>query len=340
MENKKIIGFLTQKIGKSNDEDTSFCGIGIKGKLTKEILENSISEKYVFITEYINSNYDVEQFIIKNNPLILIYNYHSSPTPYLNDFYIRNKYPNIFHVIIYYDLLQYHIDNFSPHLFNGYNYIITDNEILNINNNNENIFKVTRSIPYSKKFLNCDYRIDNIPIIGYQGFGFSHKGIHKIAIKVQEEFDEAILRLHIPYSYYGDPTGIEARERIKEVQNIITKPGIKIETSHDFLSDDEIIEFLNNNTINCYFYDYMESFGIASSPDYAIAAKRPIAINNSRMFLNLHNLSPSIEIEKISLKEIINNGITPLLPIYEKYTHKNVLKDYENICDKLLSSKL
>ena len=152
--------------------------------------------------------------------------------------------------------------------------------------------------------------------------------------------EEAIIRLQLPYSYYGDPNGQQARERVKEVNTIITKPGIKIEVSHEFLSDEKIIESLNKNTINCYFYDYLENAGIASSPDYAIASFRPISINNSRMFVNLHNLEPSIEIEKLSLKNIIANGIIPLIPLHDKYSHSNVLHDYEIVCDKLLKNKL
>ena len=83
----------------------------------------------------------------------------------------------------------------------------------------------------------------------------------------------------------------------------------------------------------------MEGAGIASSPNYGLAAKRPMAITNSTMYKNLHNLEPTIEIEKSSLKQIIANGLTPLLPIYKKYTKNNVLKDYEHICDRLLNNE-
>jgi len=334
---KPIIGFLTQSIGSSSENYTSYCGIGIRGKLTGEILTKNYSNKYIFMCEFVNSNEDIEFFIVKNNPVLLIYNYHSITTPFLNDSYIRKKYTNIIHVMIHYDLLQQHIDNFNSDMFNGFNYVITDNDILKISPDNNNIFVVKRSIPYSININKYVEREDKIPIIGFQGFGFPHKGINRLANIVQEEFDEAIIRLHIPFSYFGDPNGQQARQRVQEVENIIKKPGIKIEVSHEFLSDDKIIELLNKNTINCYFYDYLESSGIASSPDYAIAAFRPIAINNSRMFTNLHNLEPSIEIEKMSLKKIISNGITPLIPVYEKYSHINVLRDYENICDKLLN---
>ena len=338
--NKPIIGFISQKIGKSIDGYNSFCGIGIRGKLTTDILTNNNSEKYNFLIAFIDSNDELENFILNNNPSIIIYNYHSITTPYLNDPYLRNKYNNIIHVMIHYDILQSDIDNFNSNKFLDFNNIITDNDkLIARNKENKNVFIVSRSIPFSKNIITYTPRIDEIPIIGFQGFGFPHKGITRIAHQIQNEFDEAVFRLHIPYSYYGDPNGNQARERIEEVRNIITKPGIRVEVSNEFLSDEEIIEWLNENTINCYFYDYLEDSGIASSPDYAIAAFRPIAVNNSRMLINLHNLSPSIEIEYNSLKQIIENGITPLIPLYEKYSNKNVIKDYENICDILLTNK-
>lgn len=338
--NKKIVGFVTQKTGISPDTYSSYCGIGIRGKLTADILSKSESTKYNFMSVFIDNNSELEEFINKYNPSILIYNYHCVSTPFLSDETLRNKYNNIIHIMIHYDITQDKIYNFNPDHFCGFKYIITDNEKLDVNNqmNNTSIFQVTRSIPQYQQLLNNEeQKTDTIPIIGFQGFGFRHKGIDRLARQIQHEFDEAIFRLHIPFSYFMDPNGNEARERVMEVKQIITKPGIKIEVSHDFLSDEKIVEWLSRNTINCYFYDYLPGFGIASSPDYAIASRKPIAINNSRMFINLHDLTPSIEIEKTSLKQIIQNGIKPLIPLYEKYKHENVVKDYENICDYVLN---
>jgi len=338
---KPVIGFITQKTGSTADNYSSYCGIGIRGKLTSDILTNYESKKYKFITIYADGNGEIEDFIVKHKPSILIYNYHFITTPYLNDQTLRQKYNDIIHIMIHYDVTQDMVNSFHPDNFCGFKHIITDNEkIVKPFKDGTGIFIVTRSPPPSLQIPNDDeLRRDKIPIIGFQGFGFPHKGINRIAYKIQEEFDEAIFRLHIPSSFYGDPNGDSARQRVAEVQQIITKPGIKIEASYDFLSDEEIVKWLNNNTVNCYFYDYLENSGIASSPDYAISARRPIAINNSRMFINLHDLTPSIEIEKNSLKQIIENGITPLLPIYEKYKPQNVVCDYENVCDILLKKK-
>jgi hypothetical protein len=176
-----------------------------------------------------------------------------------------------------------------------------------------------------------------IPKIGFQGFGFRNKGIHRIALQVQSEFDEAIIRLHIPYSLFVDNNGIEARARVAEVEQIITKPGIKIEVSHDFKTEAEVVAWLNENTINCYFFDPLPNCGISSSIDYALAARRPIAITKSHMLVHLWNLKPSVLIEENSLRTIIANGIAPLEPLYEKYTQAQVAKDYENVCDVILA---
>lgn len=329
-----VILFISQTTGKINDSTNSYCGVGLRGELTSNILITEKSLKYKFVREFLDSDAELEIAINKHQPSVIVYNYHFMTMQWANNQDLRNKYSNIKHVMIHYDLQQSHIDTFNPADFNGFKYIITDNETLNVDS--RHVFKVTRSLPYSD-IINDETRTDIIPIIGFQGFGLQHKGISHLANQIQSEFDEAIFRLHMPCSYYVDRNGAEARQRIVEIRNIIKKPGIKIEVSDTFLSDQGIVQWLNSNTVNCYFIDTLPGSGIASSPDYAIAARRPIAVNKSNMLSNLHNLEPSIEIEKNSLKQIIANGIAPLLPVYDKYKQQNVLRDYEHICDILLN---
>jgi hypothetical protein len=335
---KKNIGFITQPNGFAGEIKSAYCGIGIRGKLTSDILLKQTSDKYNFIVGFMNSNEELENFIAINQPEVLIYNYHSITTPFLNDPTLRYKYNNIKHVMIHYDIIQHMVNIFNPTNFLGFKYIITDNEKINNESAKNNVFKVTRSVPFIDEeiLLNHAYQKDDIPKIGFQGFCSGCKLIENIAMKIQEEFDVAIFRIHSPPIFYGsEETTLQILENVKR---IITKPGIKIEISREFLSDEEIIKWLHENTINCYFYFYGENAGIASSPDYAIAAKKPIVVNNSLMLMNLHGLTPSIEIEKSTIKQIIANGIEPLKPLYEKYDNKNVLRDYETICDYLLDT--
>jgi hypothetical protein len=319
---EKII-FVTQTLGVK-----SGCGIGLIGKLLGESLIKS--DKYNVELLYTDNPNELETLIITSNPSLIIYNYHQTTTSWVNNSHLRDKYPNIKHVMIHHDIHQRIINTYTPSSNFGFKYVISPDPTLT---GSDNFFIVNRLIP---PYSPLDYVDNGIPKIGFQGFGPKHKGIHKIAEQVQKEFDEAIIRLHIPFSYYEDPHGIEARNRVSEVKSIIKKPGIKIESSHDLLSTSDIIKFLSENTINCYFYDYLDGAGLASSPDYALAARRPIAVTKSHQLRNYQNLTPSICIEDNSLSNIISFGLSPLNELYTNYSEENVIKDYENVIKKIL----
>jgi hypothetical protein len=54
------------------------------------------------------------------------------------------------------------------------------------------------------------------------------------------------------------------------------KPGILLLITHDFFSTNEILTFLQSNTMNIFLYDQMHGRGISSAIDYAISVKKPI----------------------------------------------------------------
>lgn len=324
--------FVTQTNGKDTNEP-SHCGVGIRGKLTSDILKKST--KYNYIQCFVNDHHDVDKLIFKYRPNIIIYNFHGTTTKWIYEQVLVNKYPHIHHVMIHYDIQQEWVDNFSPDLFCGCNYVIVDDETITPT---KNVFVVPRSLPCDGLFNNCTSPptdIPSVPKIGFQGFGFPHKGIDHLAWQVQAEFDNAILRLHMPNSYYGDPDGEEARARLAEVKSIITKPGIIVEVSNKFLDDNGIVCWLHENDLNCYFYDYQDGCGIATSPDYAISARKPIAVTHSYQLRNFWKI-PSVLIENNSLRTIMKNGTKPLEPLYQRYSEASLIKAYDNICDHLI----
>lgn len=330
-DQRDIVLFIIQKNGFDVHEKT-FCGIGIRGKLTSDILK--LSSKYNFVPCFIDNIQTLNLHIKRFCPKIIIYNYHMTTTPWLNTD-LQIIFPDIIHIFIHYDLTQKIISQTQSN--KTFHHLITDDDTLV---GNEYVFVVARSLPFYNHICKQHEEIDNkndaiVPKIGFQGFGFPHKGIHRIAEQVCKEFDHAIIRLHIPFSLYGDPYGTQAFQRVDEVKRIIIGTNIQLEVSHEFKNDYEIIGWLKENDVNCYFYDYLDGAGIASSPDYAIAARTPIAITRSHQFRHMWNLSPSICIENNTLRNIIDNGIEPLKPLYEKYTHDNVIRDYNNICDKV-----
>lgn len=324
---KPRILFVTQTLGYK-----AACGIGLIGNLIGNTLLTH--PDYEFKILYTDGWDEVIKLYNEWNPQVIFYNYAPGTTPWMDQPYPRSQII-VPQVRLCHDMYQKLADEFEPHNHAGWQYLLADDPSVI---GNDHIFITNRLLPPTTNYV---YKDGEKPIIGFQGFGPPHKGIARLARQVQEEFDEAILRLHIPFGYYEDLIhgykGSNAYARVQEVKSIITKPGIEIEFSHDLMETDEVVEWLARNTINCYFYDYNDGGGIASSPDYALAAKRPIALTKSHQFRNFWNIEPSIFIEDKSIKEIIAQGTSPLEPYYKAYSAESLLKDYSKVIEKLIS---
>ena len=155
------------------------------------------------------------------------------------------------------------------------------------------------------------------PSFGSFGFGFSNKGFERIVKLINEQYNVATIRLLIPYAYYGDADGAESRSVVQRCKQLITKPNIKLLAMHDFLPDNEIVSFLASNDLNLFLYDHMPGRGCSSVIDYAIAARRPIAISDSVMFRHIY--SDSICAYKRPLQSIIADGTHHIDQYLEKW---------------------
>lgn len=178
----------------------------------------------------------------------------------------------------------------------------------------------------------------SIPTIGSFGFAQEVKGFRRLVSIVQEEFDEALIRLHIPPNGIIDPTGSRARRIVSECVGMIWKPGIRLLTTHDFIDDDQLMDFLASNTLNAFLYDYLPQAGISSAVDHAMAARRPIAITQSTMFRHLHDLNPPITIEQTSMRQIIQNGIRPYEHLLQQWSEDAIASCYSNILNSVISN--
>jgi SAM-dependent methyltransferase len=117
---------------------------------------------------------------------------------------------------------------------------------------------------------------------------------------------------------------------------MVTKPGINLTISHDFLGRGELLDFLAGNTMNAFFYDVDKHRGISSTIEHALAVRRPLAITKCGMFRHVSSASPSICIEDNSLTTILKNGTAPLAPFYEQWTEDKFTAALEKILDKAL----
>jgi len=301
------------------------CGVHQYGENVAKALQKST--KYSFI--YLECS-SLDEFFIKiiNNRDVsaIVYNHHPATLPWLNEKIIKAI--DIPHIGIVHEVTQSLADSITNNFFD---YYIAPDPTLKVNN--PIIFKTGRIItPYVNK-----YDLPKIPIIGSFGFGLQGKGFEKIITTVQQEYDEALIKLHIPFATFGDSDGSKAISIAQLCKKLIVKPGIQLSLSHNFMTEEKLLDFLAQNTLNAFFYEKYEGRGISSVIDYALAVKRPIAITQSNMFRHIISSSPSICIDDSSLKQIIDNGVAPLIPFYDEWSEANFILDYERIIDQVLS---
>ena len=236
----------------------------------------------------------------------IIYNYHFMTMAWLNHNTIQKKIKNIGlqHDLDEYDMfdIRIRLDITLQEEPNKYNIIRP------IFENVENILTNYKSINNNfSDFIN--YNKEGVPIIGSFGFGSQHKGFDKVVEIINEQYDNAIIKLLIPSAEFG-PRYEQIFNLIHYVKTKITKPGIELITFHEFVTNEDILLFLSLSSINLFLYDTSSNdfskAGLSSVIDYAISVKKPFGISNSNMFRHIY--SDDICVYKKTVKEIINLG--------------------------------
>lgn len=194
------------------------------------------------------------------------------------------------------------------------------------------LFSYGRLIPYCTPTIPAP----PLPVIGSFGFGTPNKGFEKLVLRVQHEFDEALIRLNIPWNDIIDPAGEMARTTASRCRRMIIKDGVRLEITHDYLTQSELLDWLAANSLNAFFYDSLTMLGISSVADYALAVDRPFAVTSNPMFRHLHHVRPRITVEHRSLKEIIATGTAPLTPLRNDWSQGRFVKRWEAILDAIL----
>lgn len=337
MDNKVL--FITHK--------KTQCGVYNFGIDVLDVLKNS--QKFQFIHVECSSVIELEKAINVHHPVLVIYNYHPSVMPWvagrIAPKILKNNVSAILipQIGIMHELTQSVADtatNYRKKFLPGHTarltnsvfdfYIAPDPTLLL---RNPLVYKTGRLIPkYENKFS----APENITI-GSFGFGTPNKGFEKIVQLVQNEFDEATIRLNISRADFGDKDGSNAKKIADNCRSLIKKPGIQLEITHDYFDKKGMLDFLAQNTCNVFLYEDTENRGIASTIENAMAVKRPVAISDSIMFRHVLDAVPSISITKNSLKNIIENGFQPLQKYYDEWNDANLLWEYERIVSAVLT---
>lgn len=323
------------------------CGVYEFGK--KIYLAICGSEHYKFIKAECESLSELESAVKEYNPAVIIYNYHPSVMPWVSTKLCKGVYRNniarikavqigIIHEVtqaVANDATGYRnrwILGPSGKLLNSlFQYYIAADSTLLLKN--PLVYKTGRLIPEYNKTVTAPL----LTTIGSFGFGTPGKGFDLIVKKTQEEFDSAVIRLNIPAADFGDKDGGNARLIAEQCRNLITKPGIKIEISHNFMSDDEVLDFLAANTVNVFLYNNKGGRGISSATDMALAVKRPVALSDSSMFRHILNDNPGFCLEHASLKEIIEKGFAPLEKYLTEWNGAHMKWEFERILNSVFN---
>lgn len=323
------------------------CGVYEFGRHVFDAV--SASTKYRFVKAECDSLPDLMHAVEAHKPDVIIYNYHPSVMPWACTRIARGVHRNnlagikALQIGIIHEVTQEVADTATAYrtryvlgrlhkrlnsLFDSY--IAADPTLLL---KNPLVFKTGRLVP--------DYAPPPSPAVftvGSFGFATAKKGFERIVEKVQEEFDEAVIRLNMPPADFGDRDGARAKAIAERCRARIHKKGIRLEVSHEFLNDEQLLAFLAGNSMNVFMYEDTGGRGISSALDYALAVKRPIAVTRCPMFRHVLAARPTVCVEDASLKGIFNNGFAPLEKVAAHWDATHLVWDYERILDSALRS--
>jgi len=301
------------------------CGVYQYGIRLFDILKKTEDINYIYIE--VNNFEEYKNAILSHSPNIrfIIYNYHGATMPWLNEHTIQKKVKNIgiphessdhlFDIVC-------NIDPTAPETITRFSLPRPIYE--NIDEMLQNYIPSSESI---KEFI--EYSEEGISIFGSFGFGFDNKGFDKIVKMVNEQYDNAIIKFVIPHAFF-DPNSSNTPIIMKQkcIQSN-TKSTIKLMITHDFFSTEDILKFLQSNTMNIFLYDTMSGRGISSTIDYAISVKKPLGISNSYMFKNIY--SDDICLYKKSINDCLNNSVNYYSKFLSEYSHKNMILKFKEI---------
>lgn len=292
------------------------CGVYQHGFQLASIVRHS--DRYNMQYAEVETAEEFERLISETQYRVVIYNWYPSTMGWASPEHADKYRGRFVQIGIFHEVLNEHFDYYihgDPTIKDDGKTFSTGRPLMN----------------YSGAYPESD-----VPIIGSFGFGLGGKGYHDIVKRVENEYDEAIIRLHISFAHFGDQDGEGAYSWAKLAQKELTKPNIQLQISHDFMDTETLLGWLAGNTLNMFLYAEMYGRGIASTIDCALSVRRPIAINNSYMFRHLLG-TPSIFVENKTLKEIIANGVAPLEKYYEAWSAENLVRRYEDVLEQITS---
>jgi len=326
------------------------CGVYEFGIRLFEAIK--VSAKYHFVHAACDSLDELKNTIQAEAPIAIIYNYHPSVLPWICTKVAKGCYRN-------------HISNFKPlqiGIIHEVTQTVADTATAYRNNiilggsekklnalfdfyiapdptlllQNPFVFKTGRLVPV----FHATPAENRLPVIGSFGFATPNKGFELLVKKVQDEFDEAIIRINMPAASFGDADGSNAKRIAGALHNIVKKPGIQLQITHDYFNHDQLLQFLAANSLNAFLYEDKSGRGLSSAVDQALAVKKPVAVSGSPMFRHILAASPHNNADLFPLKDIMNAGFSPLANMASDWNAENMCWEFERIISASFERKV
>jgi hypothetical protein len=296
------------------------CGVYQYGYNTAKLLE--VSNKYNFHLVKTRGLKDLVSAVDTHKPVAIIYNYHVSTLGWLNDTTYK-QFPGIKQLVIHHE----------PHqpVPPGYHAIISQDPSAPEGPGKFSAFRplYAFSAPPPR---------NPVPVIGSFGFGMAGKGFDRLVGLVCDEFEEAQVKINIPFAFFGDAHGRHATDWAKRAYAALTNSRVQLLVTHHWWNTDQLLNFLSSNDLNAFLYDDMGR-GVSSVLDFAISARRPLAITRSTMFQHVWSEFPHLTIESSPLNYIMQRGIGPVAKLYEMWQQPRFVANYERIIDESIGTR-
>jgi len=169
---------------------------------------------------------------------------------------------------------------------------------------------------------------NDIPHIGSFGFSGEYKGFDSLVETINNQFDEAQINIHVTRAHYGGADGVGQQDDINRMRAIPLKPGIKLNITTEFITNDEVLEFCHNNDLMAFAYSYGRD--VSSVPDYVISTGTPLAVTSIDMFNPVYH--PEIDMWLHTLPEILefNKTTNYVGKLREEWSLENLRSIFED----------
>lgn len=317
---KSATRLLKKPRGVFYNSQKALCSIYSSGVMCYEILKNS--------SLYDLSYSEQQGGLIDYSTDFLIVNYHPAVCSWISQNDLNKYKGKTFCIVTEIGLYSGDLAPVNPKIFD--HYLLIDPTIQETQNMHA----------FPRPLTACDVPVhvpSPIPIIGSFGFATEGKNWKKIIDLVYEEFDEAILRINVSKgTHVADNmhSSIIQNEIIEPSKKLNKKPGIAFEfTSYNFETQQEIVNWCAQNTINVFLYNRPNATGLSAVTDQAIIAERPLLISDNPTFRHIH---PYIKtFPEIGIRDAIETTQTGVKTMKNMWSVTNFLYKFEQLFIKV-----